>query len=261
MASGVAHKLWRCGFKALLTEIETPLAIRRGVAFAEAVYTNSHHVEDLEGYRVSSLEEARDQIKRNRLPIIVDPELKLMAPLLQQTGAILVDARMLKLPVSREYPCGVAVIGLGPGFEARANADYVIETNRGHHLGRVIELGKAEGNSGVPAEVEGASNDRVAYPPHPGVFQTTKKIGDPVKPGDIIGHVDDIPVKAKLAGVLRGLLHEGTPVTNRIKVADIDPRNKPENCFLISDKARAIAGGVLEAVLRILNNSNTRGRK
>ncbi|MBZ5534391.1 MAG: EF2563 family selenium-dependent molybdenum hydroxylase system protein [Acidobacteriia bacterium] len=256
MASGVAHKLWRCGIKTVLTEIGTPLAIRRGVAFAEVIYTGSHRVEDLDGHRVTSLEEAKDQIGHNHLPVIVDPELKLTAVLLQQSVAILVDARMLKAPVAREYPRGVHVIGLGPGFDAPSNADYVIETNRGHHLGRVIEKGSAEGNTGVPTEVQGASNDRVVYPLHQGVFLTSKKIGDSVKAGDIIGSVKGIPVKATLTGVLRGLVHEGTPVTDRTKVADIDPRGNPENCFLISDKARAIAGGVLEAVLRILNSSS-----
>jgi xanthine dehydrogenase accessory factor len=255
MASGVAHKLWRCGFKTVLTEIETPLAIRRGVAFAEAVYTGAHQVEDLEGHRVFSLEEAKDQIGHNHLPVIVDPELKLTAPLLQESAAVLVDARMLKIPAQRKYPRGVLVIGLGPGFDAPSIADYVIETNRSHDLGRVIEKGSAEGNTGVPAEVQGASNDRVVYPPRQGVFLTSKKIGDSVKAGDIIGYVNEIPVKARLTGVLRGLMHEGTPVTGGIKVADIDPRGNPKYCFQISDKARAIAGGVLEAVLRIMNGS------
>jgi xanthine dehydrogenase accessory factor len=259
MASGVAHKLWRCALKSVLTEIETPLAIRRGVAFAEAVYSGSHCVEDLEAHRVSSLEEAKDQIGHNHLPVIVDPELKLTAALLGQTVVILVDARMLKHSEAREYPRGVHVVGLGPGFDAPSNTEYVIETNRGHHLGRVIEKGSAEGNTGVPAEVQGATNERVVYPPRPGVFLTAKKIGDSVRAGDIIGSVNEIPVEARLAGVLRGLLHEGTPVTERTKVADIDPRDDPESCFLISDKARAIAGGVLEAVLRILNGSSTRG--
>lgn len=258
MASGVAHKLWHCGFKAVMTEIQMPLAIRRGVAFAEAIYAGSHLVEGLEAQRVSSVEEAKDQLRLNHLPIIIDPGLELTAPLLEQPLPILVDARMLKSTVPQDYPEGVFVIGLGPGFRAPENVRFVVETNRGHHLGRVIGEGSAEDNTGIPAEVRGASIERVVYPPQKGVFVTSKKIGESVRAGDIIGFVNRIPVKSKLTGVLRGLLHEGTPVTPRIKVADIDPRDDPESCFLISDKARAIAGGVLEAVLRILTGSDAK---
>lgn len=258
MATAVAHRLWLCGFRTILTEIEAPMAVRRGVAFAEAVFSGSHSVEGVVARRISTLGEALNQIKRDHVPVIVDPQLELTAPALHQPATLVVDARMLKVPVPRVYPEGVSVIGLGPGFTAPENADFVIETSRGHHLGRVIEWGVAERNTGVPAEIQGASTERVAYAPQCGVFSGRKKIGESVKAGDIIGYVDNVPIVARLTGVLRGMLHDGTPTQDHSKVADIDPRNDPTFCFLISDKARAIAGGVLEAVLRILNGWSAR---
>jgi len=228
------------------------------VAFAEAVFSGSHSVEGVVARHISTLEEALNQIKRDHVPVIVDPQLELTAPALHQSATLVVDARMLKVPVPRVYPQGVSVIGLGPGFTAPENADFVIETSRGHHLGRVIEWGVVERNTGVPADIQGASTERVAYAPQCGVFSSGKKIGESVRVGDIIGYVDNVPVVARLSGVLRGVLHDGTPTRDHSKLADIDPRNDPTFCFLISDKARAIAGGVLEAVLRILNGWNVR---
>lgn len=254
MASGVAHKLVRCGFKVVLTEMERPLAIRRGVAFAEAIFSDIQTIEGVEARRVVSREEATSTRNAIIVPIIIDPGLTHTLPLLRYPQSVVVDARMLKRPVSEDYPANAAVIGLGPGFTAPTNAQFVIETNRGHHLGRVIEEGSAESNTGIPAEIQGATRNRVVYSPACGEFHSVKMIGDPVQAGDIIGYVDTSAVTASLGGVLRGLLHEGIPVTPEIKIADIDPRGNREHCFLISDKARAIAGGVLEAVLRIQGN-------
>lgn len=251
MATGVAHKLWRCGFKLVLTEIEHPLAIRRGVAFAEAIYQGVQAVEELEAHRINALEDAEREIARDHVPVLVDPDLSLTTPLFRQQRLIVVDARMLKVPLSNHYPPQVAVVALGPGFKAPDDAQFVIETNRGQHLGRIIEKGSAQPNTGIPAEVQGASIERVIYSPAEGTFHARKKIGEAVHAGDIIGFVDEYPVIASLKGILRGVLHEGITVSTRIKLADIDPRGEPANCFTISDKARAIGGGVLEAVLRI----------
>jgi xanthine dehydrogenase accessory factor len=255
MASGVAQRLFRVGFKLVLTEIAAPLAIRRGVAFAEAVYSGSQKVEGIEARCVESIEAALQELKSNRVPILVDSHLTVCAPLLAQERAIVVDARMLKTRASHEYPSNVVIIGLGPGFAAPDNARFVIETNRGHNLGRVFNEGSAEENTQTPAEVLGASRGRVVYASTCGIFCADKNIGDPVNAGDIIGRVDDFRVTVGLSGVLRGILHDGVRLTSRIKVADIDPRADRATCFLISDKARAIAGGVLEAVLIALNFS------
>jgi xanthine dehydrogenase accessory factor len=251
LASGVAHKLVRCGFTVLLTEIEFPLALRRGVAFAEAIYRTNHIVEGIECRHVKSLAELEPEWEAGRVPVIIDPELKHSMPLLLLPQSVLIDARMLKTSVSESGETSVPTIGLGPGFTAPMNARFVVETNRGHHLGRLIERNSAEPDTGIPAEVNGAVQDRVLYPPQDGVFRARKKIGDRIKAGDMIGTVGEIPILTALDGIVRGILHDGIPVTPRIKVADIDPRGEPLNCFLISDKARTIAGAVLEAVLRI----------
>lgn len=259
MATGIAHKLFRCGYRLLLTEIESPLAIRRAVAFAEAIFCGEHTVEGVLARSVHSIEEAWDEIQQGRIPVLVDAELSLSAPLLEKRNALVVDARMLKVPVPNPFPPSVSVIGLGPGFSAPETARFVIETNRGHHLGRVIHEGSALLNTGVPGEVAGVAVDRVVYAPSCGVFQSAKSIGDQVNPGDIIGYIDQDAVTARLSGVLRGILHDGITVRNQMKLADIDPRGNTEFCVLISDKARTIAGGVLEAVLRIENFSDGQG--
>jgi xanthine dehydrogenase accessory factor len=254
MATGVAHRLAKCGFRVLLTEIEQPLAIRRSVAYAECVFTGTHTVESIPGIRVQTVTAAHEVISAGRIPVLVDPQLHVARSLLNDPGTIIVDGRMLKVPPVDSYPQGVVAIGLGPGFVAPHNARYVIETNRGHDLGRVIETGRAEANTGVPAEVQGVSTHRVIYAPGWGAFRSSRKIGEAIQADDIIGQVDSEVVKATLSGVLRGLLHDGIPVSIQTKVADIDPRGRADYCYQISDKARAIAGGVLEAVLRIMKS-------
>lgn len=251
MATGVAHRLARCGYRVVMTEIEKPLAIRRGVAFAEAVHEGRIAVEGIEARRADSIAEAESILKQSAVPVMIDPELKVMAPWIDARRSIIIDARMFKIARRDCYPPHRALIGLGPGFTAPENARYVIETNRGHHLGRVIENGSAQCDTGTPAEVGGASHERVLYAPASGIFWSAKKIGDRVTAGDIIGRVEDSPVRTAIPGVLRGILHDTTPVTKQVKVADVDPRGQRDACFLISDKARAIAGGALEAVIRI----------
>ncbi len=253
MATGVAHRLGRCGFRVLMAEIEKPLAIRRGVAFAEAIYEGAHTVEDIEGRCIQHVSEAGEEWEQGRIPVIVDPELQESASLMDASQSILIDARMLKTRVAGDDPPCRGIIALGPGFRAPEDARFVIETNRGHHLGRVIEQGSAEANTGIPAEIQGASSARVLYAPQDGVFHAFKTIGDIVRAGDKIGSVNGLPVMLSLSGVLRGILHDGLTVSMRTKIGDIDPRGDAGSCFLISDKARAIAGGVLEAVLRIQN--------
>ena len=251
MATGVAHRLARCGYPVIMTEIEKPLAIRRGVAFAEAIYAGTFMVEGLESRRTNTIEAVASAWKQKVIAVVVDPDLKLLAPLIDPRSTLIIDARMFKKTPKDSYPPHRALIGLGPGFLAPENARFVVETNRGHHLGRVIETGSAQPDTGTPGELGGASQQRVVYAPQDGIFWETKSIGDPVGVGDMIGRVNESPVRVSLAGVLRGILHESTPVRKQVKVADVDPRGDRECCFLISDKARAIAGGVLEAVLRI----------
>ncbi len=252
MASGAAHRLINCGFRVLMTETEKPLAIRRAVSFAEAVYEGRHIVEHVEAKRIREGNESEEVMAQRSIPVLVDPDLAKTERIIDAPNTIIVDGRMLKRSLGHEYQFPERVVGLGPGILAPREARFVIETNRGHHLGRVIEQGTARADTGVPADVLGESDARVIYASQSGTFHPIKSIGDLVERGDIIGRVDGFPVAACLNGILRGVLHDGVAVTPSIKVADIDPRGQRENCFTISDKARAIGGGVLEAVLRIL---------
>lgn len=254
MASGVAHKLVQCGFRVLLTEMEMPLAIRRTVAYAECVYTGAHTIESIPGCRVASLEEARTVLEASNVPVIVDPHLQLSQSLLRAPGTIIIDARMLKKGTTNVQSTATPVIGLGPGFSVPQEARFVIETNRGHDLGRVIESGGAQANTGIPAEVNGHTSDRVVYAPQAGVFHALRQIADKIEKDEPLGQIESQLVVASCSGVLRGILHEGVSVSKHTKVADVDSRGDPARCYRISDKARAIAGGALEAVLRIVNS-------
>ncbi|MFQ5917409.1 MAG: selenium-dependent molybdenum cofactor biosynthesis protein YqeB, partial [Candidatus Binatia bacterium] len=167
---------------------------------------------------------------------------------------VLVDAIMAKKNMGTDKSHAQLVVGVGPGFTAGVNVHAVVETNRGHHLGKVLWQGMAEENTGVPAQVSGYTDERVLRVPQKGLFESLHEIGDLVNPGDVVAKVDGHPIRAQIKGVLRGLLENGIEVEEGIKAGDIDPRGEREYCYLISDKARAIAGGVLEAILHSLKN-------
>jgi xanthine dehydrogenase accessory factor len=250
VASGVAHRLHRSHFKICMTEISRPLAVRRAVAFCEAVYDGKKKVEGVEARLISGPEKVRAIWKTGCIPVLIDPEGRETRKHLKPD--VLVDAIMAKKNLGTRIRDASLVIGVGPGFTAGRNAHAVIETNRGHDLGRVIWKGSAEPDTGIPGEIRGYSIERVLRTMKKGIFHSHKLIGDRVKKGSVVAVVDDFPVIAEINGILRGVLREGTEVEKGMKVGDIDPRAKREYCFTISDKARAISGGVLEAILHFL---------
>jgi len=250
MGSGVVHRLVRSGFRVCITEIPEPLAVRREVSFCEAVFTGQQKVEGLIGQRVKNPEEVSRAWEEGLIPVLVDPECALRKVL---KPGVFVDATLAKKGVATRITDAPLVIGLGPGFCAGVNVHYVIETNRGHFLGRVIEKGEAEPDTGIPGAIGGYTWERVLRAPGEGKIRGKKQIGERVQKGEIVAEVEGKPVAALIEGVLRGILRDGVLVTEKMKVGDVDPRANREHCFTVSEKARAIGGGVLEAILMKYN--------
>ncbi|MGN0323558.1 MAG: selenium-dependent molybdenum cofactor biosynthesis protein YqeB [Oliverpabstia sp.] len=253
IATGTIYKLYQCGFDVLVLETEYPSAIRRNVAFSEAVYEKIQTVESVTCTLAEDVSQAIGLLEQKKLPVLVDPQGQSISVL---KPFAVVDAILAKKNLGTNRQMAPITIALGPGFVAGADVDAVIETKRGHSLGRVIYQGKAIENTGIPGMIAGYGKERVIHSPQEGMFRNIKKITDTVKKGDIIAVVENsgrqTPVKATIDGLIRGLLRDGYPVTKGFKVADIDPRiEEYKNCFTISDKARCIAGGVLEAILHL----------
>ncbi|GKX30035.1 hypothetical protein SH1V18_25150 [Vallitalea longa] len=246
IASGTIHRLSKCGFKVIVLEIEKPTVIRRTVSFANAIYENEITIEGVKAVRVNSIEEAKDKLDGNIIPVLVD---EYCDSIDRFQPEIVIDGILAKKNLGTNKAIAPIVIGLGPGFIANKDVHAVIETNRGHNLGRVIYDGETEKNTGIPGNIEGYSWERVIRSPGIGVIDTISEIGDIVEKGDCVGYVNDLPVLAPISGVVRGLIKAGIEVTKNFKIGDIDPRGKIDYCFTISDKARAVAGGVLEAIL------------
>ena len=251
MASGIAHRLHQCHMDVLITEIEHPTAVRRAVAFAEAVYQGYQTVEGVKAVSVSNAEEARAQWAGRNIPLLVDSDAWIREKIMP---AVVVDAIMAKTNTGTTISDAPLVIGVGPGFVAGVNVHAVVESNRGYHLGRVIWTGEAETDTGIPASVAGFTNARVLRVPCAGRFKALRNIGDSVNAGDTVAEVKGVPIKAGIQGLVRGMLKDGIEVPQGIKAGDIDPRGEREYCYAISDKARAIAGGVLEAILHAFEN-------
>lgn len=256
LATGVALRLSRSGFAVVMTEIARPTVVRRTVAFAEAVYEGRAVVEGAEGIKVDDPGAIEAVLRRGAIPVLVDPE---AAALGEVKPSLLVDAIMAKRNLGTSISDAPAVVALGPGFVAGRDAHAVIETNRGHTLGRVITCGEALPDTGIPGRVGGHTAERLLRAPAAGVFQSSLHIGDSVVAGQIVGHVGDAPVCSRLDGVLRGLLRPGLEVTAGVKLGDVDPRAAREHCFSVSDKALAVAGGVLEAACALLGGVRRRG--
>lgn len=255
IATGTIYKLYKCGFKVLVLEIEHPSAIRRNVAFSEAVYQGIQTVEDVTCTLANDIKEAVSLLEKENLAMLIDPCgecIEYLKPI------AVVDAILAKKNIGTHREMAPITIALGPGFEAGKDVDAVIETMRGHSLGRVIYQGCAISNTGIPGMVGGYAKERVIHSPAKGIIRNSKKITDVVKQGELIAVIDQdgeyIPVTATIDGLLRGLIREGYPVVEGFKIADIDPRtDEYKNCFTISDKARCIAGGVLEAIMYLGN--------
>ena len=251
MASGVAHRLHQSHFKVCIIEIPHPLAVRREVTFCEAIYEGEKVVEGVRAELISKPEDTEGIWKRGHIPILMDPDGKKTRSFLKPD--VLIDAIMAKKNLGTQLSDAPLVIGLGPGFTAGKDVYVVIETNRGNNLGKMILSGSAEPDTGTPGEIGGYTIERLLRTMKKGIFHPQKSIGERANKGSVVAVVDDFPVIAKISGVVRGLLREGAEVKKGMKVGDIDPRGKKEICFTISDKARAIGGGVLEAILYWFN--------
>ena len=262
LATGTIHRLKKAGFRLLVLEAEHPAAIRRQVALSEAVYAGSARVEDVEAVRMDVdlaekknrkelLEPEMERIwKKDGVPVLVDPAGLSIAAL---RPAVVVDAILAKKNLGTTKEMAPLVIALGPGFTAGEDVDVVIETKRGHNLGRVIRSGSAVPNTGIPGILGGYGKERVMHAQAEGILRNAASIGDIVEARAVIAEIETengmVPVEASLSGLLRGLIRDGYPVTKGFKIADIDPRKEElQNCFTISDKARCIAGSVLEVI-------------
>ena len=253
LATGTIYKLRKSGFPVLILEVENPSAIRRNVAFCEAVYQGSQTVEDMTCYLANSLEQAKALLREGKLAVLVDPTGETI-PKLQPL--VVVDAILAKKNLGTNRNMAPITVALGPGFTACEDVDAVIETKRGHNLGRVLWTGSAAPNTGIPGMIGGFGKERVIHCPAKGIVRNVKHITDTVSKGEVIALVETecgtVPVEATLDGILRGLIRDGYPVNAGFKMADIDPRAEEyNNCFTISDKARCIAGGVVEAIFRL----------
>lgn len=248
IATGIAIRLWRAGLAVVMTETDAPTAIRRTVAFSDAVRLGQKTVEDVEAVCANGPEEALGILENGQIPVLVDPEAACVEVL--QPDAV-IDAILAKRNTGTSIGDAPAVIGVGPGFCAGEDCHAVVETKRGHSLGRVLHDGRAKPNTGVPGLIAGIGESRVLRAPADGTFRPVREISEHVDKDDIVAYVGETPLKAAIPGILRGILPEGTAVHKGMKSGDIDPRDDASYCETVSDKALAVGGGVLEAVLTL----------
>ena len=246
LASGTALRLHRTGFGVVISEIEQPLAVRRAVSFAEAVYAGEVRVEEVTGRRVDDVEQIEPVLSEQVIPVLVDPHASIKGSV---NFDAVIDARMRKKPSESVIGEDEIIVGLGPGFMAGDDCHAVVETKRGHTLGRVIWDGPAQDDTGAPEPIQGYDVERVLRAPATGVLDAGLDIGTAVAVGDVVARVDNQSLLAPFDGVLRGLIHDGLEVFTGMKIGDLDPRGVAEYCFIVSDKALAVAGGVSEALL------------
>lgn len=248
IASGIALRLWRAGIQVVMTDLPAPTAIRRTVCFSQAIVHGTAAVEDVSARRAETPEQARALLAEGILPVLADPAGDCVCVLRPDA---LVDAILAKRNLGTRITDAPVVIGVGPGFTAGLDCHGVVETMRGHTLGRVYYTGSALPNTGIPGLIGGFAGERVLRAPADGVFHQLLDIGAQVREGDTAATVGGVPMVCTISGILRGILMDGTPVFRGMKAGDVDPRCNPENCFTASDKALAVGGGVLEAVLRL----------
>ena len=249
IATGTICRMHNAGFAVLVLETGRPTAIRRAVSYCEAVYDGEKNVEGVVAKKMTTVEELSSVLLEGKIALLVDPRgdcIQKLKPL------AVIDAILAKRNCGTIRDMAAITIGLGPGFCAGNDVDAVVETRRGHDLGRVLYEGKASANTGIPGEIGGYSKERVIYSPLAGRWECKRDIGSQVSTGDIIGWVDSTPVTATIPGIVRGMIRDQFTVTEGLKIADIDPRvEEVKNCTTISDKARCVSGGVLEAVLHL----------
>lgn len=247
LATGVALRLYRAGLQVVMTDLSQPTAIRRTVSFSQAIFDGTATVEGVTA-RCCQAEDAERVLQAGEIPVLADPACacrELLKP------HVLVDAILAKKNLGTAITDAPVVIALGPGFTAGTDCHAVIETMRGHYLGRVILQGSAEPNTAIPGLIGGYAGERVLRAPADGLFRGCRNIGDRVEAGDVAGYVGDAPMVCTIGGILRGLLADGIPVHAGMKAGDVDPRCREDHCRCASDKALAIGGGVLEAILRL----------
>ena len=248
IASGIACRLFECGFQIIMTEIPEPTAIRRTVSFCEAVYDKSVRLEGICAVLCNDSDECNTALNDGNICVLIDEHASIIS---DWKPDIIIDAILAKRNLGLNINDAPVTIGVGPGFCAESDCDCVIESQRGHDLGRCIYFGSAAPNTGIPGEVGGYSSERVIKSPSDGIYREIFHIGDYVNKDDIIAYADDVPVRATISGILRGQLRGGLRVHAGMKVADIDPRAEKSHCFSISDKARSIGGSALEAILKL----------
>ncbi|WP_407300252.1 selenium-dependent molybdenum cofactor biosynthesis protein YqeB [Raoultella planticola] len=252
IATGVALRLWHAGFKVIMLEVEKPTAIRRSVAFAQAIFDGEVTVEGVVARRAASVHEAMRIVENGAIPLLVDPSCHSLRDL---RPACVVDAILAKENFGTHCGLAPAVIALGPGFCAGKDCHAVIETHRGHWLGQVIYHGCAQANTGIPGNIQGHTSLRVIRAPVAGVLQGRVRLGDIVNEGETLATIGDREILAPLGGMVRGLLNDGLVVNSGFKIGDIDPRGADADYTSVSDKARAIGGGVLEALMTLMHRS------
>lgn len=254
LATGVIHKLHRCNIKVVVLECEHPTAIRRTVSFCNAVFENEMVVEGVKCRLAYNIEEIYQILEDGDIPLIIDEKCKIIKDI---KPVAVIDAIIAKKNIGTSIDMAPITIALGPGFEAGKDVHAVIETKRGHNLGRIIYEGFAAKNTGIPGEIKGYSKERVIHSPCEGIINNISEIGDYVEQNQIIATVGNENVYASLSGILRGIIYDKTYVKKGLKIADIDPRKEElQNCYKISDKARCIAGGTLEALLNMCSTKN-----
>ena len=248
LASGIALRLWRSGISVALTELPRPTVIRRTVSFADAVTDGVMTVEGVTARLAADAREAKKLLAQGVIPVLADPECRCREELKPD---IVVDAILAKRNLGTRITDANIVVGVGPGFTAGEDCHAVVETMRGHTLGRALYRGSALPNTNIPGLLGGFAGERVLRAPADGVFEGTKKIRDLVREGDVVGYVAGVPMCATVSGVLRGLLADGVEVKRGMKSGDVDPRGEVSYCDTVSDKASAVGGGVLEAILHL----------
>lgn len=247
IATGIALRLYRSGLQVVMTDLPRPTAIRRTVCFSQAIILGSFSVEGITGQRCTS-DAVSAVLAAGNIPVLADPDCTCRDMLKPD---VLVDAILAKRNLGTRITDAPVVIAAGPGFTAGTDCHAVIETMRGHYLGRVILNGPAQPNTAIPGLIGGYAGERVLRAPQDGIFRQIRDIGAQVQPGDTVAYVGNQPVVCTIGGVLRGILPDGTPVYKGMKSGDVDPRCQPDHCRCASDKALAVGGGVLEAILQL----------
>jgi xanthine dehydrogenase accessory factor len=248
LATGVAHRLKNCGFNIVMTEILEPTMVRRTVAFSQAVYDKEVEVEGIKAVLAYEKQDINNIIEAGNIAILVDEEAKIVDGIKPE---IIIDAIIAKKNLGTHIDDAKIVIALGPGFIAGVDCHCVVETKRGHYLGKTIFNGSAIPNTGVPGDIGGYTKERIIRATDDGKISPVVSIGDYVEKGDIVAYVNKTPIYAEINGIVRGMLQKDVNVFKGMKSGDIDPRCEKDHCFTISDKARSIGGGVLEAILHL----------